>query len=80
MAQHAESRHDDAHLGNLALGPGTHAAGTREILECWLEKRPVCDEYLIVHAGKLAVTGAHSYSAGNATGGSEEAAKFKTAR
>ncbi|MDB5397973.1 MAG: hypothetical protein JWM91_5479, partial [Rhodospirillales bacterium] len=24
-------------------------------------------------------TGAHSYSAGNATGGSEEAAKFKTA-
>ena len=37
------------------------------------------DEYLIVDSGKLAGTGAHSYSAGNATGGSEEAAKFKRA-
>ncbi len=30
-------------------------------------------------SGQLAGTGAHSYSAGNATGGSEEAAKFKRA-
>ena len=29
--------------------------------------------------GQLAGTGAHSYSAGNATRGSEEAAKFKAA-
>jgi formate dehydrogenase len=35
------------------------------------------DEYLIVEKGKLAGVGAHSYSAGNATAGSEEAAKFK---
>ena len=34
-------------------------------------------EYLIVDAGKLAGTGAHSYSAGDTTGGSEEAARFK---
>jgi formate dehydrogenase len=30
-----------------------------------------------VQGGKLAGVGAHSYSAGNATKGSEEAAKFK---
>jgi formate dehydrogenase len=54
-----------------------YAAGTREILECFLEGRRIRDEYLIVEGGKLAGVGAHSYSAGNATGGSEEAAKFK---
>ena len=30
-----------------------------------------------VHGGKLAGAGAHSYSAGDATGGSDEAARFK---
>jgi formate dehydrogenase len=54
-----------------------YAAGVREILECWFDKRPIRDEYLIVSGGKLAGTGAHSYSAGNATGGSAEAARFK---
>src|SRR6201981_2354785 len=54
-----------------------YAAGARAILECWLKKRPIREEYLIVDGGRLAGTGAHSYSAGNATGGSEEAAKFK---
>jgi formate dehydrogenase len=46
-------------------------------LECWFEQRPIREEYLIVDRGKLAGTGAHSYSAGNATGGSDEAARFK---
>ncbi|MGO9596000.1 MAG: hypothetical protein ACLQFF_13705 [Steroidobacteraceae bacterium] len=36
------------------------------------------NEYLIVQGGKLAGAGAHSYSAGDATRGSEEAARFKT--
>ncbi|MDD5113696.1 MAG: NAD-dependent formate dehydrogenase, partial [Methylobacter sp.] len=54
-----------------------YAAGTREILECYFENRPIRDEYLVVQAGQLAGVGAHSYSKGNATGGSEEAAKFK---
>ena len=54
-----------------------YAAGTREILECHLAGRPIRDEYLIVEGGKLAGTGAHSYSEGDATGGSEEAARFK---
>ena len=39
--------------------------------------RPIRDEYLVVDGGKLAGVGAHSYSEGDATGGSEEAARFK---
>src|SRR5271169_935811 len=65
------------HISGTSLSAQTrYASGTREILECWFEGRPIRDEYLIVHGGKLAGTGAHSYSAGNATGGSEEAARF----
>ncbi len=63
--------------GSSLSAQARYAAGTREILECWFDKRPIRDEYLIVDGGKLAGTGAHSYSSGNATGGSEEAAKFK---
>ncbi|HEY1490683.1 MAG TPA: NAD-dependent formate dehydrogenase, partial [Verrucomicrobiae bacterium] len=63
--------------GSSLSAQARYAAGTREILECWFEKRPIRSEYLIVDGGKLAGTGAHSYSAGNATGGSDEAAKFK---
>lgn len=39
-----------------------YAAGTREILECFLEKRPIRDEYLIVDGGQFAGTGAKSYA------------------
>jgi formate dehydrogenase len=63
--------------GSSLSAQARYAAGTREILECWFDKRPIRDEYLIVDGGKLAGAGAHSYSAGNVTGGSEEAAKFK---
>jgi formate dehydrogenase len=49
----------------------------REILECWFDGRPIREEYLIVDGGRLAGAGAHSYSAGDATGGSDEAARFK---
>ncbi|MGD0251678.1 MAG: NAD-dependent formate dehydrogenase [Verrucomicrobiota bacterium] len=66
--------------GSSLSAQARYAAGTREILECWFEKRPIRPEYLIVDGGKLAGTGAHSYSAGNATGGSEEAAKFKKSK
>ena len=69
------------HISGTSLSAqARYAAGTREILECWFEGRPIRDEYLIVDGGKLAGTGAHSYSAGNATGGSDEAAKFKVVR
>ena len=35
------------------------------------------NQYLIVQNGDLAGMGAHSYTKGTATGGSEEAAEFK---
>ena len=63
--------------GSSLAAEARYAAGTREILECWFEKRPIRNEYLIVDGGKLAGAGAHSYSAGNATSGSEDAARFK---
>lgn len=65
------------HVSGSSLSAQTrYAAGTREILECWLDGTPIREEYLIVDGGALAGTGAHSYSAGNATAGSEEAARF----
>jgi formate dehydrogenase len=63
--------------GSSLSAQARYAAGTREILECWFANKPIRSEYLIVDRGKLAGTGAHSYSEGNATEGSEEAAKFK---
>jgi formate dehydrogenase len=74
MPHHGMTPHTS---GTSLSAQARYAAGVREILECWFEKRPIRPEYLIVDGGKLAGTGAHSYSAGNATGGSEEAAKFK---
>jgi len=65
------------HISGTSLSAQTrYAAGTREILECYFEGRPIRDEYLVVQGGKLAGVGAHSYSEGDATGGSEEAARF----
>jgi formate dehydrogenase len=65
------------HISGTSLSAqARYAAGTREILECWFENRPIRDEYLIVQGGELAGTGAHSYKPGDATGGSEEAARF----
>jgi formate dehydrogenase len=66
------------HISGTSLSAqARYAAGTREILECWLENRPIRDEYLIVKGGALAGAGAHSYSAGDATKGFEEAARFQ---
>ena len=66
------------HISGTSLSAQTrYAAGVREVLECWFEGRPIRNEYLIVKDGNLAGVGAHSYSKGNATGGSEEAEKFK---
>lgn len=66
------------HISGTSLSAqARYAAGVREILECFFENRPIRDEYLIVQGGALAGAGAHSYSKGNATGGSDEAAKFK---
>jgi formate dehydrogenase len=67
------------HISGSSLSAQTrYAAGVREILECWFDERPIREEYLIVDGGKLAGAGAHSYSAGDATGGSDEAARFSS--
>jgi len=63
--------------GSTLSAQARYAAGTREILECFFDERPIREEYLIVSGGGLAGAGAHSYSAGNATEGSEEAARFE---
>lgn len=66
------------HISGTSLSAqARYAAGTREILECYFEGRPIRNEYLIVQGGKLAGVGARSYSEGNATKGSEEAARFR---
>ncbi len=74
MPNHGMTPHTS---GTSLSAQARYAAGVREILECWFDDKPIRDEYLIVQGGKLAGTGAHSYSEGDATGGSEEAAKFK---
>jgi formate dehydrogenase len=63
--------------GSSLSAQARYAAGTREILECFFEDRPVREPYLIVEGGRLAGAGAHAYSEGDATGGHEEAARFK---
>lgn len=66
--------------GSSLSAQARYAAGTREILECWFQGKPIRSEYLIVDKGKLAGAGAHSYSEGDTTKGSEEAQKFKVAK
>ena len=75
MPHHAMTPHTS---GTSLSAQSRYAAGSREILECWVDGKPIRNEYLIVDAGKLAGAGAHSYSEGNVTGGSKEAEKFKT--
>ncbi len=67
MPHHAMTPHTS---GTTLSAQARYAAGTREILECYFNNKPIRDEYLIVHEGKLAGTGAHSYSEGDATKGS----------
>jgi formate dehydrogenase len=66
------------HTSGTSLSAQTrYADGVREILECFFAGSEIRDQYLIVKDGQLAGMGAHSYSKGSATGGSEEAAKYK---
>jgi len=51
------------HISGTSLSAQSrYAAGTREILESWLAGKPIREEYLITAGGKLAGTGAHSYT------------------
>ena len=74
MPNHGMTPHTS---GTSLSAQARYAAGTREILECFFDKKPIRSEYLIVQGGELAGTGAHSYSKGSATSGSEEASKYK---
>lgn len=74
MPNHAMTPHIS---GTSLPAQARYAAGVREILESWFDGRPIRNEYLIVDKGQLAGIGAHSYSAGNTTGGSEDAQRFK---
>jgi len=60
--------------GTTLSAQARYAAGTREILECFLAGAPIREEYLIVDQGRLAGAGAHSYTPGDATRGLERAA------
>ena len=58
------------HVSGTSLSAQTrYAAGTREILEAFFAGKPIRTEYLIVDKGKLAGTGAKSYTAGDMTKG-----------
>jgi formate dehydrogenase len=74
MPNHGMTPHTS---GTSLSAQARYAAGVREILECFFDGSPIRDPYLIVQNGELAGMGAHSYSKGNATGGSEEAADYK---
>lgn len=65
--------------GTTLSAQARYAAGTREILEHFFAGKGLRDEYLIVEGGKLAGAGAHAYTAGDSTKGSEKAAEFKKA-
>jgi len=65
------------HISGTSLSAqARYAAGVREILECFFDGSPIREEYLIVDGGQLAGAGAHSYSEGDTTDGSEEAVRF----
>ena len=74
MPSHGMTPHTS---GTSLSAQARYADGVREILECFFDKKPIRDQYLIVKDGQLAGMGAHSYSKGSATSGSEEAAKYK---
>jgi formate dehydrogenase len=59
MPHHAMTPHTS---GTSLSAQARYAAGTREILECWFDGKPIRQEYLIVEGGKLAGAGAHSYT------------------
>ena len=76
MPNHGMTPHTS---GTSLTAQARYADGVREILECFFDGTEIRNQYLIVKDGQLAGMGAHSYSKGSATSGSEEAAKYKKA-
>ena len=75
MPNHGMTPHTS---GTSLSAQARYADGVREILECFFANKEIRNEYLIVKNGELAGMGAHSYSKGSSTSGSEEAANFKS--
>lgn len=75
MPHHGMTPHTS---GSTLSAQARYAAGTREILECWFEGRPIRQEYLIVDGGKLAGAGAHSYSARETSRTAQEGAQTES--
>ena len=74
MPNHGMTPHTS---GTSLSAQARYADGVREILECFFDKTPIRDQYLIVKDGKLAGMGAHSYTKGSSTSGFEEAKNYK---
>ena len=74
MPNHGMTPHTS---GTSLSAQARYAAGVREILECFFDGSLIRNSYLIVKDGELAGMGAHSYTKGTSTGGSEEAAKYQ---
>ena len=75
MPNHGMTPHTS---GTSLTAQARYSDGVREILESWFNNKPIRNEYLIVEDGSLAGAGAHSYSKGNTTKGSDEASKYKS--
>ncbi|HCA89386.1 MAG: formate dehydrogenase [Legionellaceae bacterium] len=55
------------HIAGTSLSAqARYAAGTREILECWFDNRPIRESYLIGANGQLKGAGARAYTVENA--------------
>ena len=74
MPNHGMTPHTS---GTSLSAQARYADGVREILECLFDGEEIRNQYLIVQDGDLAGMGAHSYTKGTATGGSEEAERYK---
>ena len=74
MPNHGMTPHTS---GTSLSAQARYADGVREILECFFDRNPIRDQYLIVKDGKLAGMGAHSYTKGSSTSGFEEAKNYK---
>ncbi len=74
MPHHGMTPHTS---GTSLSAQARYAAGVREILESYFAGKPIRNEYLIVDKGQLAGAGAHAYTAGDTTKGSEDAERFK---
>ncbi len=77
VAYDAAQRDDAAHVRDDPVGAGPLRRRDARDPRVLVRGHPIRDEYLIVAGGALAGTGAHSYSAGDATSGAEEAVRFR---